>query len=69
MIPKSLLKASASDCYVFGLLISQTVLAIVTVPLIIDLYNAAFATEAQFGAIDVARVVFKTVLLPIGAIR
>jgi bile acid:Na+ symporter, BASS family len=67
LIPKSLLKAAARDCYVFGLLISQAALAIVTVPLIIELYNASFARELHFGPMDVAKVVFKTVLLPIGA--
>lgn len=64
IMPKSLLKAGGRHCYVFGLLVSQAVLAIVIIPLTVRLMAAAFRGQARFGAMAVMMLVLRTILLP-----
>src|SRR5262249_35798302 len=51
--------------YVFGLLVAASLIAIVVVPLAIELLGWVFHREAHVGAGVVARVVGVTVLLPL----
>jgi BASS family bile acid:Na+ symporter len=67
LLPKSQLKAGARSEYVLGLLVSQSVLAIVLVPVSIELMNWALGVQAHFSAGQVAQLVVKTILVPLGA--
>jgi bile acid:Na+ symporter, BASS family len=65
LLPKSQLKAGARSRYVLGLLVSQSVLAIVLVPVTIELMNLALGSQAHFSAGRVAALVAQTILIPL----
>jgi len=67
LLPASLLKAGARSEYVLGLLVSQSVLAIVLVPVTIVLMDWALGARAHFSAGQVAQGIFKAILLPLAA--
>jgi predicted Na+-dependent transporter len=52
---------------VLGLLVSQSVLAIVLVPVSFELMNWALGVQAHFSAGQVAQLVVKAILFPLGA--
>src|SRR5215469_13381811 len=64
LLPTSLLKAGGRRRYVFGLLVSQALLAIIVVPLTIRVMDALFAAEISFSVAATANVVVKTILAP-----
>lgn len=64
-LPQGQIKKGARSEYVVGLLVSQSLFAIVLVPLTIEFMNWAFGAEAHFGAGQVAKAMFETVLLPL----
>ncbi len=64
ILPISMLKAGGRECYTFGLLVSQAVLAIVMVPLILLAMREAFARNSDYATGPVTKLVFITVLLP-----
>ncbi len=66
LAPTAQVKAGAGADYVVGLLASQTVVAMVLVPLTIQFMNRAPGAEAQFGAAQVATLVIRTILIPLG---
>jgi hypothetical protein len=63
-MPRLLLKAGGRPCYIFGLLVSQAALAIVSVPLTVEVMSQMFSVPMEFRVADVAKVVLKTILLP-----
>jgi len=65
LLPKSQLKAGARSEYVLGLLVSQSVLAIVLVPVTIELMDWALGAQAHFSAGQVAQLVVKAILVPL----
>lgn len=65
-LPGSLLKQGGRDCYVFGLLTSQTVLAVITAPLTVRVIGAIFGAKARFPASQVAKLVVLAILVPFG---
>jgi BASS family bile acid:Na+ symporter len=65
LLPKSQLKAGARSEYVLGLLISQTVLAVVLVPITVDLMDFALGANAHFIPMQVAILVIETILVPL----
>ena len=65
LLPKSQLKAGDRSEYVLGLLVSQTLLAVVVVPVTVELMNLAFGGSARFSAMNVAILVIETVLIPL----
>lgn len=67
LLPKSQLKADARSEYVLGLLVSQTVLAVVFVPITVQLVSLALGANAHFSAMEVAVLVIETVLIPLAA--
>ena len=67
LLPKSQLKAGARSEYVLGLLVSQSPLAIVLVPVTIELMDWALGAQAHFSAGQVAQLVGKTILAPLAA--
>jgi BASS family bile acid:Na+ symporter len=67
LLPKSQLKAGGRSEYVLGLLVSQAVLAVVLVPLTIELMNWALGSQAHFSVSAVASLILKTILVPLAA--
>ncbi len=67
LLPRSQLKAGGSSEYVLGLLVSQAILALVLVPVTIELMDIALGAKAHFSVRQVATLVVQTILLPLGA--
>jgi bile acid:Na+ symporter, BASS family len=67
LLPKSQLKAGGRSEYVLGMLVSHSVLAIVLVPITLELMNLALGSHAHFSAGAVAQLVAQTILAPLGA--
>jgi BASS family bile acid:Na+ symporter len=67
LVPKSQLKGGARSEYVLGLLVSQSLLAIVLVPVTVQLMSWALGRQAHFSASEVAALLAKTVLVPLAA--
>jgi len=63
ILPLSLLKAGGRSGYIFGLLVSQAVLAIIFVPLIV---KSLFPANLDFSVRETAGIVLKTILGPLG---
>jgi bile acid:Na+ symporter, BASS family len=61
------LKLGGRSSYVGGLLVSTALLSIVLVPLAIELLSKIFPQEIHISPAAVARIVAKTVLLPLAA--
>jgi BASS family bile acid:Na+ symporter len=67
LLPKSQLKAGARSEYVLGLLVSQSLLAIVLVPVTVELMDLTLGAQAHFNAGRVAALVAQTILIPLAA--
>src|SRR5262249_39429727 len=67
ILPGKQLKLGGRSHYVFGLLVAAALLAVIYVPLAIEVLGWLFRREAHVGAGVVARVVGITVLLPLAA--
>jgi BASS family bile acid:Na+ symporter len=65
ILPSKQLELGGRSRYVFGLLVAASLLAIVVVPLAIEVLGRVFHREAHVGAGVVARVVGVTVLVPL----
>jgi BASS family bile acid:Na+ symporter len=61
------LKAGGGASYVFSLLVTAAVLAVVFVPVGVELFGMAFGRPAQMSPVAVAQVVLISVLAPLGA--
>jgi BASS family bile acid:Na+ symporter len=64
-LPPALLRAEGRTPFVMGLLVSQTLLAIVLVPLTIELFDLALGGTVHVRARALLPVLLKTVLLPL----
>ena len=67
LVPKAQLKAGARSEYVLGLLVSQAVLAIVLVPLTIELMDLAIGSQTHFRAVEVAKLMVQSIFVPLAA--
>jgi BASS family bile acid:Na+ symporter len=67
LLPRSQLKAGGSSEYVLGLLVSQAILALILVPVTIELMDRALGAKAHFSVGQVATLVVQTILFPLGA--
>jgi BASS family bile acid:Na+ symporter len=65
ILPPALLKAGARAPYVSGLLVSHSILAVVLVPVTLELLNLVFVTQAHFGPLAVAESVGISILAPL----
>jgi len=65
LLPKSRLKAGARSEYALGLLASQAILAVVLVPVTIELMDWALGAKAHFSVARVGELVIETILIPI----
>ena len=64
-LPQSLQKAGGGDQYPIGLVVTQSVLAVVLVPLSIAVFNAVLGLDARFTPVQVWPVVAKLTLAPL----
>jgi BASS family bile acid:Na+ symporter len=67
LLPRSQLKIEGHTSYVLGLLVSQSLLAIVFVPVTIELMDLALGARAHFSVMRVAELIAKTILIPLAA--
>jgi len=67
VLPKKQLKAGGRASYAVGLLVAAALLAIVFVPVAVELLGSAFGTPAHVSVAAIARLVFSTVLAPLAA--
>lgn len=67
VLPNALLKAGARASYACGLLVSHSVLAIVLVPLTVEVMNLIFGTQAHFGPLPVGKEIVLAILVPLAA--
>jgi BASS family bile acid:Na+ symporter len=67
LLPRKELKAGGRASYAIGLLVVAAVLAIVFVPLAVDLLGRVFGRSAHISVAAVAQLVLLTVLLPLAA--
>jgi BASS family bile acid:Na+ symporter len=65
LLPKSRLEAGARSEYALGLLVSQAILAVVLVPVTIELMDWALGAKAHFSVARVGELVIETILIPI----
>jgi len=66
IVPTKLLQAGAAESYAMGLLVAAGVLAIVLVPVAMQLLGLVFDLPLRMSAASVATLTFVTVLLPFG---
>lgn len=65
ILPKKQLKAGGEESYTIGLLVAMSLLAIVFVPLALELLQRVFKSPAQIAPAAVAQLVLSTVLVPL----
>lgn len=66
ILPKKVLKAGGGEPYTCGLLVAVSVLAVVWTPLVLEIIGWTFAVSLHISPLTVTRIVFLTVLLPLG---
>jgi BASS family bile acid:Na+ symporter len=67
LLPRSQIKAGCHSRYVLGLLVSQSLLAILLVSITIEFMDWALAARAHFSAVRVAALIGETILIPLAA--
>jgi BASS family bile acid:Na+ symporter len=67
LVPRSQVQAGAHSDYVLGLLVSQSLLAIVLVPLTIEWMDWAVGVRAHFPPVRTAGMIAETILIPLAA--
>jgi bile acid:Na+ symporter, BASS family len=65
IFPKKVLKAGGKGNYAIGLLVAAALLAIVTVPLALEIVEKLVGVPLRMPVRDVATLVFKTILAPL----
>ena len=65
LLPRKQLKAGAGTAYAFGLLVAESVLAIVFIPITVQIFERALGTPASMSPGAVAMLVLMTVLAPL----
>ena len=66
LIPRKVAKATSSESYAIGLLIALGVLAVVFVPIALEILEQVFKVPLRMSSGSIAALVFMTILLPIG---
>jgi len=67
LLPRKSLKAGGRASYTFGLLVAAALLAIVFVPVAVDLLGRAFGRPARMSPAAVAQLVLLSVIAPLAA--
>ena len=66
LLPKKLVKAGGTGSYAMGLLIAAGLLAIIFVPLAMEVIERVRHVALQMTVLSIAALIFMTVLLPLG---
>ena len=66
LLPKKMLKAGGSESYVIGLMIAMGLLAIIFVPLAMEILEQVFNVPLKMTFASIAVLVFTTLMLPLG---
>jgi BASS family bile acid:Na+ symporter len=66
LIPRKVAKATSSGSYAIGLLIALGALAVVFVPIALEILEQVFKVPLRMSSGSIAALVFMTILLPIG---
>jgi bile acid:Na+ symporter, BASS family len=66
LIPRKVAKATSSGSYAIGLLVALGVLAVVFVPIALEILEQVFKVPLRMSSGSIAALVFMTILLPIG---
>lgn len=66
LLPKRELKAGGGSSFTFSLLVTEAVLAILFVPISVEVLGAAFGKQARVSTTEIALVVLISVLIPLG---
>ena len=66
LLPKKLVKAGGTGSYAMGLLIAAGLLAIIFVPLAMEVIERVRHVPLQMTVVSIAALIFMTVLLPLG---
>lgn len=67
LLPIKQLKAGGGTSFIFSLLAIEAVLAILFVPISVEIFNLAFSSKAQASPGAIASVVLLTIVAPMGA--
>jgi BASS family bile acid:Na+ symporter len=67
LLPKKQLKAHGEPSYTVGLMIAAALVAVVFIPIAVDLLGRVFQTPAQMRPWPVARLVLETIFTPLAA--
>jgi bile acid:Na+ symporter, BASS family len=65
IFPKKVLKAGGKEDYTIGLLVATVVLAIVAIPIAMEMFERVTGVPLYMSALSVATIVFKTALTPL----
>ena len=65
LFPKNALKAGGKESYAVGLLVATVLLAIITIPITMEIFSKVTGVPLQMSPLSVAVVVFKTALTPL----
>jgi bile acid:Na+ symporter, BASS family len=65
IFPKKALNSGGEEDYTIGLLVAMVVLAIVVIPMTMEVFERVTGVPLSMSALSVATIVFKTVLLPL----
>jgi BASS family bile acid:Na+ symporter len=65
ILPGKQLKMGGRPDYVYGLLIAMSLIAVVTIPLAVQLVGWVFARDARMDAVQIARLIGISVLVPL----
>lgn len=66
LLPRKQMKIGGGSDYAFGLLTAMSLLSIIVVPVAIEVLGIIFSKDVHIGPGAVAKVVAKTILLPLG---
>ena len=66
LLPNKMVKAGGSDSYAIGLLVAVGLLAIVFVPIALEVIERVRNVSLQMSATAIASLIFMTILLPLG---
>lgn len=66
LLPNKMVKAGGTDSYAIGLLIAVGLLAIIFVPLAMEIIERLRSVPLQMTVASIARLIFVTTLLPLG---
>jgi BASS family bile acid:Na+ symporter len=66
LLPNKMVKAGGTDSYAIGLLVAAGVLAIVFVPLAMEVIERVRDVSLRMSAVSIATLIFVTALIPLG---